>query len=247
MVLDDSKTVLLTMRVLLEDLGVKEEEILLFEDGYKAIAYIEENGADIIFSDINMPGMNGYEFVERLLELSSRFVSVLFVVSGDDTGQSVAQMKKIGGKRFIRKPISSKHFNHFVLPEINKIKMRLNEGQEKEENALSLEKSDEYAVDYGKLAAKMGIKVKHIPRLMNSFIEESKNIMEKLQDAVEYNYYEQIEKYAHSLKGSSGNMHFDDLSELCRGMELAARDEDNAFDYNRYYQDIERELSDIKV
>jgi HPt (histidine-containing phosphotransfer) domain-containing protein len=91
----------------------------------------------------------------------------------------------------------------------------------------------------------MGIKVKHIPRLMNSFMDESKAIMEKLEDAIEYKYYEQIEKYAHSLKGSSGNMHFDDLSELCRMMELASRDEDTAFEYKEYKNKIAEELSRI--
>ena len=246
-VLDDSKTVLLTMRVLLEDLGVKDDNIFLFEDGYQALSYIEQNGADIIFSDINMPGMNGFEFVEKLLEVSKKFVSVLFVVSGDDTGKSVTQMKKIGGKRFIRKPINSKHFNHFVLPEINKIRMRLNEGHEEEKSPPSLEKGDQYTIDYEELAAKMGIKVKHIPRLMSSFMDESKAIMEKLEDAVEYKYYEQIEKYAHSLKGSSGNMHFVDLSELCAMMELAARDEDSTFEYEKCKDQIAQELSRIKI
>jgi CheY-like chemotaxis protein len=247
-VLDDSKTVLLTMRVLLEDLGVDDEEIYLFEDGHEALSYIEHNGADIIFSDINMPGMNGFEFVERLLEVSDKFVSVLFVVSGDDTGNSVAQMKKVGGKRFIRKPINSKHFNHFVLPEIHKIKSRSKvKEQVQPSKEVIVEQNDRYAVDYEKLAEQMGLKVKHIPRLMNSFMDESQVIMEKLKDAVEYRYYEQIEKYAHSLKGSSGNMHFIDLSELCRMMEHAARDEDNTFDYAVCQAKIAEELSRIKL
>lgn len=247
-VLDDSTTVLLTMRVLLEDLGIESDEIFTFEDGYKALSFIEKNGADIIFSDINMPGMNGFEFVEKLLEVSAKFVSVLFVVSGDDTGHSIGQMKKVGGKRFIRKPINSKHFNHFVLPEINKIRIRLNEGQAVGKKSVSLVKNNNhYAVDYEELALKMGIKVKHIPQLMDSFIDESKAIMEKLNDAIEYRYYEQIEKYAHSLKGSSGNMHFIDLSELCRAMEIAARDEDSAFEYEQCKDQITQELSNIKV
>ena len=247
-VLDDSTTVLLTMRVLLEDLGVEADDILTFEDGLKALSFIEQNGADIIFSDINMPGMNGFEFVEKLLEVSAKFVSVLFVVSGDDTGHSVGQMKKVGGKRFIRKPISSKHFNHFVLPEINKIKSRQNERVPVQEKSVPpLEKVNQYSVNYEELAEKMGIKIKHIPRLMNSFMDESKAIMENLEDAIEYKYYEQIEKYAHSLKGSSGNMHFLDLSELCAMMEFAAREEDAMFDYKEYKDKITKELSDIKI
>ncbi|MBV5349151.1 response regulator, partial [bacterium] len=120
-VLDDSRTVLLTIHALLVELGVPDKCISLFSDGYNALEYIEKNGADIIFSDINMPGMDGFEFVGKLLELSQRFVSMLFIVSADEHDSDIMQMKHIGAKRFLRKPINTKHFKHFVAHEIAKV------------------------------------------------------------------------------------------------------------------------------
>ncbi len=128
-VLDDSKTVLLMISALLEELGVEDDSIFLFSDGHEALNYIEKHGADIIFSDINMPGMDGFEFVSRLLELSKRSVSSLFIVSADEHYGDINHMKNIGAKRFIRKPINTRHFNHFVAPEIAKYKERNKRGQ----------------------------------------------------------------------------------------------------------------------
>lgn len=249
-VLDDSKTVLLTITALLEELGVPHKSIHVFMDGHKALDYIEKNGADIIFSDINMPNMDGFEFVERLFALSERFVSTLFVVSADEKFRDINKMRKTGVKRFIRKPIDTKHFNHFVAPEIQKRSPKVGTFSDDElEGALDfLSHKDESVctIDYEALALKMGIKAKHIPMLLASFMEESSEIVERLRDAIEHKMVDEIERCAHSLKGSAGNMQFFDLGELCREMESAAQEEDPAFDYHLLGAQIEEELEKIR-
>ena len=244
-VLDDSKAVLLTIQALLEELGVTDDEVSLFCEGHKALEYIEQHGADIIFSDINMPGMDGFEFVGRILELSHRFVSTLFIVSADEHYRDINHMKNIGAKRFIRKPIDAKHFNHFVALEIKKYKSRNKDAISLEIKPSSEAGSSEKIDWHEELALRMGIKVKHIPRLIESFTDETKNLSEQLKDAIEYKYYEQIEKYAHSLKGSSGNMQFFDLCELSSVMERAAQDTDIAFDYHGHYRLMHQEIETI--
>jgi CheY-like chemotaxis protein len=123
-VLDDSLTIQLTISAMLEDLGVEEDHVHLFTKGQDALDYIEKNGADIIFTDIQMPEMTGYEFVQKLIAISERYVSKLFVTSGDDDGECTRRMKDIGAKRFIPKPISLERFNHFVKPELAKYHLK---------------------------------------------------------------------------------------------------------------------------
>ncbi len=248
-VLDDSKTVLLTIHALLEELGVADECISLFSNGYKALAYIEEHGADIIFSDINMPDMDGFEFVGRLFELSQRFVSVLFIVSADEHCGDITHMKNIGAKRFLRKPINPKHFNHFVAHEVARVSNR----HRREPFFLTPNESkkvDEVLtvpalgnIDYEALAHKMGIKVKHIPRLIESFLSEAKALSEKLYALHVTREYAEIEKYAHSLKGSAGNMQFLALYERAKEMELSAKNRDEKFDYENCCSWIKQEVS----
>ena len=123
-VLDDSLTIQLTISAMLEDLGVDEDDIHLFKDGREALDYIARDGADIIFTDIQMPGMTGYEFVQQLIAISEHYVPKLFVISGDDDGECTKRMKGIGARRFIPKPISLERFNHFVKPELEKYHLK---------------------------------------------------------------------------------------------------------------------------
>nr|WP_321268619.1 response regulator [uncultured Sulfurimonas sp.] len=119
-ILDDSLTIRIVIESFLEDFGVKEDEIFSFENAYEALEFIKNNGADIIFSDINMPEMNGYEFAKEVFKVIPNIKSSFFAVSGDENLESFANMKKVGAKRFLKKPISSEHFKHFVEPEILK-------------------------------------------------------------------------------------------------------------------------------
>jgi response regulator RpfG family c-di-GMP phosphodiesterase len=105
---------------LLEDLGVQDEEMFSFENGFEALQFIESNGADIIFSDINMPHMDGYVFAFKLYKLRKDLQNSFFAISGDESRESYRRLKQLGVHRFIKKPIDANLFNHFVLPEIQK-------------------------------------------------------------------------------------------------------------------------------
>ncbi|EDZ62003.1 response regulator receiver domain-containing protein [Sulfurimonas gotlandica GD1] len=104
----------------LEDFGVEDDEIFSFESGHDAIEFIKENSADIVFTDINMPKMDGYEFAKLVFEIQPSVLSSFFAISGDESPESYMNMKKVGVQRFLKKPINNAHFRHFVLPEILK-------------------------------------------------------------------------------------------------------------------------------
>jgi len=124
-ILDDSMTIRMILESFLEDLGVEDDEINMFENGYEALDFIKINGADIVFSDINMPDMSGYEFAMLVLEVYPELKSSFFAISGDENRSAFIKMKNSGVHRFLRKPINSEYFRHFVQPEI--LKRRANE------------------------------------------------------------------------------------------------------------------------
>lgn len=121
-ILDDSLTIRMIIESYLEDLGIKEDEMFSFESGYKALEFINEYGADIVFSDINMPLMSGDEFASALFEKHKTLQNSFFAISGDENSESYKKMKDAGVKRFLKKPINIVHFNHFIKPEIAKLK-----------------------------------------------------------------------------------------------------------------------------
>ena len=119
-VLDDSPTILMFIESYLEELGVDEREVFTFESGFEALQFIKRQGADIVFSDINMPKMSGYDFARKLFIMKPKLRSSFFAISGDENRESYLRMKRNGARRFIKKPINIEHFNHFVAPEIMK-------------------------------------------------------------------------------------------------------------------------------
>ncbi len=96
------------------------------------------------------------------------------------------------------------------------------------------------------IAARMGIKEKHIKMVLDTFKAESEPMQENLKEAVDQKNYEQIAYYAHAIKGSSGNLRFMELSDQAKEMEHAAKNEDAGFDYGAAYAKISEEFETIR-
>ncbi|SFV50635.1 periplasmic sensor hybrid histidine kinase [hydrothermal vent metagenome] len=112
---------------------------------------------------------------------------------------------------------------------------------------MALSNPDYSNLDYETVAKNIGLKSKHIPLLLSSYLEESGPIFAKLQSAIETNDYETIRGAAHSLKGSSGNLRFNELYEMAKEMELAASDTNNSFEYAKYLEAISSAVATIKI
>jgi CheY-like chemotaxis protein len=92
LVVDDEYLVLLLTASMLEDLGCEVETAL---NGTEALAKLSsEPRVEVLISDVNMPGMSGYELAERATRIRPGLRVVL--LSGADTDPH--------GLPFIRKP-----------------------------------------------------------------------------------------------------------------------------------------------
>jgi len=86
-------------------------------------------------------------------------------------------------------------------------------------------------VDVAKIASILGIPEKHIPLLVNAFLDESGSIFERLFAAIESSDFEQITLHAHSIKGSAANLRLEEVSELAKEIEFAGKESNAGFDY----------------
>ena len=100
-------------------------------------------------------------------------------------------------------------------------------------------------LDYAEMAASIGLNVKHIPILINSFLSESNGAITKLQDAIDNKDFEEIHKSAHFIKGSAGNLKLDEIYTMAQEMEHSARDSNSNFDYIGYFEAIKQAISTI--
>lgn len=120
-VIDASSTVRIKINELLTEMDSEHLDIECFSDAGEAYDYIEENDINLIFSSIETIGMDGTCFVDKLLREYPEYTSKLFIVTSQKNNDAFEDMKGVGAKRFIRKPINEEYFNHFVVPEIKKI------------------------------------------------------------------------------------------------------------------------------
>ncbi len=84
---------------------IKENsEIIEAENGREAIEKYEKLQPDIVFLDLTMPIMDGFE---ALYHIRSKYPEAnVIVVSADIQQQAIKEVMELGAKAFIKKPIS---------------------------------------------------------------------------------------------------------------------------------------------
>lgn len=82
------------------------------EDGEQAIAAIHAGKADLLFLDLNMPVMNGYEVLDQIR--MDDLPTMVLVVSGDIQAEARARVMAKGALDFIRKPVAPEQINEVL-------------------------------------------------------------------------------------------------------------------------------------
>ena len=110
---------------------------------------------------------------------------------------------------------------------------------------MPIQNADYSDLNYDDMAAAIGLKVKHMPMLTGSFVEESTEIIKSLSDAINSNDFKTIKANAHSIKGSAGNLKFNEVYEMAKEMEHSAEQSDTSFEYNAYLEAIKTAINTI--
>lgn len=108
LVIDDEEFVQNLIKRILSNIGIGT--VSLAEHGAKAIEMLDMNSdrPDIILCDLQMPEMNGFQFVKRLRSSPDpglRNIPVV-IVTGHDDENTVATAKKFEINGFVVKPMS---------------------------------------------------------------------------------------------------------------------------------------------
>lgn len=103
MVIDDSKTIRRTAETLLQREGY---DVVTAVDGFEALSKIAETRPDIIFIDIMMPRLDGYQTC-ALLKNSQNFQHIPVVMLSSKDGMfDQAKGRVVGSDEYLTKPFS---------------------------------------------------------------------------------------------------------------------------------------------
>jgi len=106
LIVDDNDNNRLTLNLLLEE--VEDVEIFEAEDGQVAVEMCVKNHFDLIFMDIMMPNMDGFEATQYIKQVNKK--SMIIALSALDDDASKNRMLALGAEDYITKPLNAEHF-----------------------------------------------------------------------------------------------------------------------------------------
>ena len=103
MVIDDSNTIRRSAEIFLVQAGC---QVVLAEDGFDALAKIADHHPDIVFCDIMMPRLDGYQTC-ALIKKNPRFgVTPVIMLSSKDGLFDRARGRMVGSDEYLTKPFT---------------------------------------------------------------------------------------------------------------------------------------------
>jgi twitching motility two-component system response regulator PilG len=121
MVIDDSKTIRRTAETLLKKAGC---EVVTAIDGFEALSLIADNHPDIIFVDIMMPRLDGYQTCALIKNNQQYKNTPVIMLSSKDGLFDKARGRIVGSEQYLTKPFTKdellgaikKHVTDKVIP-----------------------------------------------------------------------------------------------------------------------------------
>lgn len=105
LIVDDSPTTRTLVRRVIDRAGFQCEHVEA-ANGREALERLAARRADVILTDINMPGMDGEEFLLELRRAGITDTVPVLVISTDATAARVERMLALGARGYIAKPFT---------------------------------------------------------------------------------------------------------------------------------------------
>jgi len=103
MIIDDSKTIRRTAETLLTKAGF---DVITATDGFEALSVIADNKPDIIFVDIMMPRLDGYQTCALIKNNKEFKKTPVIMLSSKDSLFDRARGRVVGSDQYLTKPFT---------------------------------------------------------------------------------------------------------------------------------------------
>jgi two-component system, chemotaxis family, chemotaxis protein CheY len=115
LIVDDSSVMRKIVERSLRQAGL--ESLVVFEagSGIEGLEVLRSKKVDIILSDINMPSMDGLEFVRQLRLQQLAPDAPVVMITTESSEEHVKQAIRAGAKGYIRKPFTADQVKERVL------------------------------------------------------------------------------------------------------------------------------------
>lgn len=116
LVVDDSKVMRMKLKSIIASAGIPTTAILEAGHGREALTILETETVDVMFTDINMPEMDGRQLLRELSQRSFR-TPLYRVVCTTETPQGLRdELTSYGVNVYIEKPFDSEAVKRLLSP-----------------------------------------------------------------------------------------------------------------------------------
>ncbi|HCE66636.1 MAG TPA: histidine kinase [Geobacter sp.] len=124
LIVDDEEMIRMVMRTIFEELGFTVVEAV---NGLEALEVFDRKRPDIVFTDLQMPEMDGFSLISRLQQKSPDIP--IIVISGTGNIQSAVEAIRLGAWDYITKPIESVESLHIIMRRVIERKLLIAENE----------------------------------------------------------------------------------------------------------------------
>ncbi len=207
--------------ILLEKEGFK---ITIAETGVQAIETMRENTFDLILMDVEMPEKNGYDTTREIRASTAKTDShQIPIIAMTAHAMSGIREKCLaaGMNDYISKPIN--------MPLLNEIIQRF-DFSPKAERLVAIdykpEISDDVVIDVKKLQGLKKEVDSRFEQVVSIFLNSLPQKMQNIRNCLDNGNFDDLQIYAHQLKGSSATFYARQMVALCQQIENLAEESD---------------------
>jgi two-component system chemotaxis response regulator CheY len=116
LIVDDSSVMRKIVERSLAQAGIEMSQVFQAGNGAEALAVLKENRVDLILCDINMPVMDGLEFIKQLSGVENAKNVPVVMITTEGSEAQVVQALSRGASGYIRKPFTPEQVKEQVIP-----------------------------------------------------------------------------------------------------------------------------------
>jgi two-component system chemotaxis response regulator CheY len=116
LIVDDSSVMRKIVERSLRQAGVNLSQVFEAGNGAEALAVLADNHVDLILCDINMPVMDGLEFLQSLVGVANAKDVPIMMITTEGSEAHVVKALSLGARGYIRKPFTADQVKEHVVP-----------------------------------------------------------------------------------------------------------------------------------
>jgi len=116
LIVDDSSVMRKIVERSLRQAGLEPMEVLEASNGMDALELLKAHTVQLILSDINMPSMDGLEFLRQMRAQNLAANVPVVMITTESSEEHVKQAILGGAQGYIRKPFTAEQVKERVLP-----------------------------------------------------------------------------------------------------------------------------------